>query len=556
MINVKLIILTGLWLFLFHPRVVTGQTDESVRATQVIPEAKLNSIAIESNIAMPVKGNVIYFTTRRGGQKWNQGDSDIYYAVRIDNSENGAWSPPTPLLPPLNDELDQDEVHISSGGSILTYQKWTNDWIKEGGPYFQVRRDGTSTWTDAVALGGGITEFFQISGNTASDGMTRLADGSMIFAAGVAFETAMDLYYAKFDGATFLYPEPLPYNTADDERSVSLSGDGRTLFFASNRKGGLGGMDIYRVSLREDGQVETPQNLGKPINTAANESGLIIHNEKEGYFIRDGDIYRIKYPGPLVAPKVPTRSAEDLEVASCCPPPRMDAGFISPPKVPPAPSIIDAGSQGSPKKVSNGVPPIKESKNLPAQKPAISEPEYKPNNVVFLLDVSHTMEDANKFPLIRKAIRTGLNYYFSRDRVTIITFADEPKTRLNGMAGNDRRAISQTLTSITTGGSNSGRVALAEAIEHAETYFLPDGQNLIIWVTDSRMNFNRLKQLARRVREKGILWYTLVYGTPDAAVNNQLNQLKSIAGGDYFWIRPENTDVVMDKILLLDLRKE
>jgi peptidoglycan-associated lipoprotein len=72
------------------------------------------------------------------------------------------------------------------------------------------------------------------------------------------------------------------------DSSPSFSYDGKTLYFASNREGGLGGIDIYRVSMDAAGRFGTPQNMGKAINTAGDE--MFPYAAKDGrlFFASDG----------------------------------------------------------------------------------------------------------------------------------------------------------------------------------------------------------------------------------------------------------------------------
>ena len=88
-----------------------------------------------------------------------------------------------------------------------------------------------------------------------------------------------DLYTSRRIGSTWSEPENLgkPVNTASWESQPCLAADGRTLYFASTRPGGYGGSDIWRTTLRDDGSWSAPFNLGKEINTSADEMAPFIH---------------------------------------------------------------------------------------------------------------------------------------------------------------------------------------------------------------------------------------------------------------------------------------
>jgi Tol biopolymer transport system component len=80
-------------------------------------------------------------------------------------------------------------------------------------------------------------------------------------------------------GDSWSNSKPLPFNNAEyDVRNPSISKDGKTLYFSSNMPGGLGGEDIWKVSVNGD-EYGTPENLGAKINTEANESFPFITDD-------------------------------------------------------------------------------------------------------------------------------------------------------------------------------------------------------------------------------------------------------------------------------------
>ncbi|MFD2908325.1 OmpA family protein [Flavobacterium ardleyense] len=96
------------------------------------------------------------------------------------------------------------------------------------------------------------------------------------------------LYKATKDGDSWSNSKPLPFNSpAYDVRNPSISKDGKTLYFSSNMPGGLGGDDIWKVSVDGD-TYGTPENLGAKINTEANESFPFITDDNVLYFSSNG----------------------------------------------------------------------------------------------------------------------------------------------------------------------------------------------------------------------------------------------------------------------------
>src|SRR5260370_6171922 len=111
--------------------------------------------------------------------------------------------------------------------------------------------------------------------NTGS--ITFSADGKlMIFARGNTGKKKgakdVDLFLSRFRNGAWLPATPININTPDYwESTPSLSPDGRTLYFSSNRKGGFGGLDLYSAQMDSRGRFGKVRNLGPDINTAGDE---------------------------------------------------------------------------------------------------------------------------------------------------------------------------------------------------------------------------------------------------------------------------------------------
>lgn len=100
-----------------------------------------------------------------------------------------------------------------------------------------------------------------------------------------------DIYFSRLDGDQWSAPQNLgePVNSRAWESQPSLSPDGKTLYFASNREGTLGGIDLWVSTLGEDGLWSEPQNLGPAINTAYEEQSPFIHPDNQTlYFTSEG----------------------------------------------------------------------------------------------------------------------------------------------------------------------------------------------------------------------------------------------------------------------------
>lgn len=99
-----------------------------------------------------------------------------------------------------------------------------------------------------------------------------------------------NLFVSHLNGVQWTYPNYIDssnsgvVNSPAWEPSASLSPDGRTLLFSSNRAGGFGGLDIYKVSIGADGKWGVPDNLGPDINTEYDEDAPFIHADDSTMF--------------------------------------------------------------------------------------------------------------------------------------------------------------------------------------------------------------------------------------------------------------------------------
>lgn len=118
-------------------------------------------------------------------------------------------------------------------------------------------------------------------------------DGKVLFFTGCNRPDGLghcDIYIAQKKGDDWGKPFDIspPVNSSSWEAQPSISADGRTLYFVSNRKGGYGGYDIWKSTLAEKGWSE-PENLGPNINTSFNEQSPFIHpDDSTLYFCSNG----------------------------------------------------------------------------------------------------------------------------------------------------------------------------------------------------------------------------------------------------------------------------
>lgn len=174
----------------------------------------------------------------------------------------------------------------------------------------------------------------------------------------------------------------------------------------------------------------------------------------------------------------------------------------------------------------------------------LSTKQLPPANLVFLVDVSGSMNAADKLPLVKQTLRLLTEQLRAQDKVTIITYASGEKLVLEPTAGNQKDKILAVINALQAGGATAGEQAIQLAYQQAEKAFVKNGINRILLATDGDFNvgitdFSTLKGMVAEKRKSGISLTTLGFGTGN--YNEQLmEQLADAGDGNYSYIDNKN----------------
>ncbi|HKR66239.1 MAG TPA: von Willebrand factor type A domain-containing protein [Thermoanaerobaculia bacterium] len=140
-----------------------------------------------------------------------------------------------------------------------------------------------------------------------------------------------------------------------------------------------------------------------------------------------------------------------------------------------------------------------------------------PNNLVFLLDVSGSMDAAARLPLIQSAFRLLVEQLRAEDRVAIVVYAGAAGLVLPPTSGADKQTILAALDRLHAGGSTAGGKGIELAYEVARANFLRDGNNRVILATDGDFNVGvsslaELERLIEKKRKSGVFLSVLGVG--------------------------------------------
>lgn len=170
----------------------------------------------------------------------------------------------------------------------------------------------------------------------------------------------------------------------------------------------------------------------------------------------------------------------------------------------------------------------------------ISYEQAPASNLVFLLDVSGSMGEPDKLPLLQEAFAELTDNLSSKDRISIVTYASEDTIVLEGAVGSEKRKIKKALNGLKAGGGTWGSRGIETAYALAEDNFIKGGNNRVILATDGDLNIGltteeELEELISEKKESGIFLSVLGFGT-DNIKDNKMEILADKGNGNYAYI--------------------
>ena len=191
---------------------------------------------------------------------------------------------PVNMGPAINTTEDEYLPVITADEEMIIFTRQAN---RNEDFYKSIKRNGE--WSASEFLSK------EINTSNFNEGAQNISpDGNYLFFTGCNRPDGLgrcDIYISKREGNDWSKPFNIggPVNTAGWESQPSISADGRTLYFVSTRQGGYGGYDIWSSELNSDGTWSGPVNLGPDINTAYDEQSPFIHPDNESlYFSSNG----------------------------------------------------------------------------------------------------------------------------------------------------------------------------------------------------------------------------------------------------------------------------
>lgn len=162
------------------------------------------------------------------------------------------------------------------------------------------------------------------------------------------------------------------------------------------------------------------------------------------------------------------------------------------------------------------------------------------SNLVFLIDVSGSMDYKNKLPLVQRSFMTLVENLDENDTVSIVTYSSGEKTILDGVKASEKQEIMAAIEGLYASGSTQGDKAIVMAYDLAKKHFIPGGNNRVIMATDGDFNVGITSEgeLTRLIADRakdGVFLSVLGYGMGNYK-DSKLESMADNGNGNYAYI--------------------
>ncbi len=166
--------------------------------------------------------------------------------------------------------------------------------------------------------------------------------------------------------------------------------------------------------------------------------------------------------------------------------------------------------------------------------------QAKPSNLVFLIDVSGSMDEPNKLGLVKRAFLLLTENLKPEDTISLVTYASGDQVVADGVSGGEKAVIMTAIENLWAGGSTAGAAGIETAYELAEKHFIEGGNNRVILATDGDLNVGissegDLTRLIREKKESGVYLSVLGFGTGNIK-DNKMEALADNGNGQYAYV--------------------
>jgi Mg-chelatase subunit ChlD len=177
----------------------------------------------------------------------------------------------------------------------------------------------------------------------------------------------------------------------------------------------------------------------------------------------------------------------------------------------------------------------------PKDNTLLDEALYKPNNIIFLVDVSSSMSDTSKLKVMQNALHYLISALRPTDKISFITYADTVKLLRDGVSGNNKEDLNTVVSKLKARGGTKGKKAILYGLDLALKNYIPDGNNQLLLATDGKFRFYSEDQQTYEQKrgDKLIKLTTIAFGNDKDAIKN-LKEIAEIGKGNFIHIKNRN----------------
>lgn len=187
---------------------------------------------------------------------------------------------------------------------------------------------------------------------------------------------------------------------------------------------------------------------------------------------------------------------------------------------------------------------------------------YKPNHLIFIIDISGSMKDSTKLYYLKLSIKKLISTVRAQDHITLITYAYKVKVVFENYSGLDRTSIYKAIDTLSANGGSNGAQSMVMAYELARKYFITNGNNQIFLATDGLLNSSKISEedlykMARKgFGSDGIKLSSIGFGKDEKALEF-LRKLAKNGRGNFLTITNTTNDlnVLTEEVKLQSLSK-
>lgn len=194
---------------------------------------------------------------------------------------------------------------------------------------------------------------------------------------------------------------------------------------------------------------------------------------------------------------------------------------------------------------SSSTPSVTINSSTPKSEPVKAKTEavldenlYKPNNIIFLVDVSSSMKDSSKLPVMQESLHFLIENLRPIDKITFITYSDSVKVLREAINGSNKKDLNEVVSKLKAKGLTKGKKAILFGLDVALMNYIENGNNQIILATDGKFRFypDDQKLYLNKQGDKSVKLSTMAFGNDKDALKN-LKEIAEIGKGNFIHIK-------------------